>query len=55
MGDSPWIAAGDGGSVAFETASSELECSHEFMREGQVVGDGPDVIAADAQVGNAAR
>ena len=27
VGDSPWIAAGDGGSVAFDTASGELECS----------------------------
>ena len=26
--DSPWIVAGDGGSVAFDTASGELECSH---------------------------
>ena len=28
VGDNPWIAAGDGGSVAFDTASGELECSH---------------------------
>ena len=28
VGESPWLAAGDGGSVAFDTASGELECSH---------------------------
>ena len=28
VGDGPWIAAGDGGSGAFDTTSGELECSH---------------------------
>ena len=55
MGISDWIAVGDGGSVAFCAASGELECSHQFMWEGQVVGDGCEIIAANAQVGNAAR
>ena len=30
-GDTPWNAARDGGSVAFDTASGELECSHQFV------------------------
>ena len=28
MGGSPWIAAGDGGSVTFDTTIGELECNH---------------------------